>query len=747
MKRIASTILCGLVLGIFLFTGIAQAQWLSPDWANRVAVTINNSSGATLTNYQVLVTLTSSFDFGSAAAGGSDLRVTDSGGVTQIPFWIEEWNSGVPIARIWVKIPSIPSGNTNIYFYYNNPSASVASNGDSTFELFDDDWNQFGSASRNPVHSAGQPWWEATVSYPVVFEDTSFSGRPRYHMLYDGHNVIGHAKGYATSSDLNTWVEYDAGAPHPPNPNPILGTGYTGNAQCAWGDVIKAEGVYYLYYSRGPGQIYRAESTDLITWTDLQPITGGTFGSGAAILKEGDGITPIVVDGKYWMVYFLAFSPGSMYLASTDAAGDLVSWVPWVGNPLLTPTPGGWDQSGLWTPSFARLDDKYYIYYQGQGPTGWDTGFATADAYDGGGTPISPDVATWSKSDTNEDGNPDPVIRRGPGGSWDSGYVIDPMIRKFGDTYYVFYTGNSANGYAYSSSPEGPWTKHGEEGGSKWQVLAGMPSVSSGILTLRAPAAIMSNSTYLYHAIGYKANFVGAGNSWGGFIIRSTNHRTMIGTTGVPSIVSLRNYVDGGIESRQPMGALIGNSHVYEVLWQAGVSNAIVDHGAFAATLTASVPSIALPVTFYDLIDTNPLLVDWVFVRKYFYPEPTSGVGPEESRVITVTIDINPDSETNCFKPDLKGVLPVIIFGSAEVNVYNINISSLNFQGLVVAVKGNKFMAHYEDKNIDGYMDLVVQFQDDSGFVAPVGVSQATLSGTLNNGTPIEGKGVLCIIQ
>lgn len=326
------------------------------------------------------------------------------------------------------------------------------------------DYDQSTPRAGNPVHTAGQPWWEATVSYPNVFEDTSFPDRPRFHMLYDGHQVIREAKGYAWSSDLKTWIEYDKGGPHPPNPNPILGVGYTGDAQSAWGDVIKVGNIFYMYYSRGPGTIYHAESTDLINWINLQPIIDSTatttFGSGVAILKEGGGITPVVVDGMYWMVYFLAYSPGSMHLASS---ADLLNWTPWIGNPLLTPTSGGWDQDGLWTPSFVRLNDKYYVYYQGNGPAGWETGFASADAYDGDGTLERPDMAIWRKSDPDGDGIPEPVIRHGPYGSWDSDYCIDPVIRQFNGTYYVFYTGNSANGYAYSDSPEGPWTKFGEE--------------------------------------------------------------------------------------------------------------------------------------------------------------------------------------------------------------------------------------------------------------------------------------------
>ena len=49
------------------------------------------------------------------------------------------------LARIWVKVPSIPSGGTTIYLYYGNPAASAASNGTTTFVFFDNDWTNLTS--------------------------------------------------------------------------------------------------------------------------------------------------------------------------------------------------------------------------------------------------------------------------------------------------------------------------------------------------------------------------------------------------------------------------------------------------------------------------------------------------------------------------------------------------------------------------------------------------------------------------
>jgi hypothetical protein len=69
---------------------------------------------------------------------GGDIRFTDSDGVTLLNYWIES-GIGTNNTRIWVKVPSIPpSSKKTIYLYYGNPSATSLSNGDDTFDFFDD---------------------------------------------------------------------------------------------------------------------------------------------------------------------------------------------------------------------------------------------------------------------------------------------------------------------------------------------------------------------------------------------------------------------------------------------------------------------------------------------------------------------------------------------------------------------------------------------------------------------------------
>ena len=67
----------------------AAVGWYDFGWAYRRAITITNTCGAGVTDYEVGIDLDDSFDFTKAENDGSDVRITADDGVTLIPFWIE----------------------------------------------------------------------------------------------------------------------------------------------------------------------------------------------------------------------------------------------------------------------------------------------------------------------------------------------------------------------------------------------------------------------------------------------------------------------------------------------------------------------------------------------------------------------------------------------------------------------------------------------------------------------------------
>ena len=120
------------------------------------AITVYNG-GTTLTDYQLLVTMETAplVANGKMRSDCGDIRFLASDEATSIPYWFE---SGVntSLTRIWVKVPSLPAGTSEIYVTYGDSSLTSQSDGDSTFIFFDDfnrpdgtdlgsEWGEYGS--------------------------------------------------------------------------------------------------------------------------------------------------------------------------------------------------------------------------------------------------------------------------------------------------------------------------------------------------------------------------------------------------------------------------------------------------------------------------------------------------------------------------------------------------------------------------------------------------------------------------
>jgi hypothetical protein len=136
---------------------VTTSGWYNSSWGCRAPVTINNS-GSSLTNYQVRVAVNYDADM---RPDFDDIRFTDSDGSTELAYWRESYITATS-ATFWVKVSSVPSGAQIIYMYYGNAGAGTASNGDATFEFFDDfedgsisDWSQYGSGTVQIANDSG----------------------------------------------------------------------------------------------------------------------------------------------------------------------------------------------------------------------------------------------------------------------------------------------------------------------------------------------------------------------------------------------------------------------------------------------------------------------------------------------------------------------------------------------------------------------------------------------------------------
>ncbi|MDD3101712.1 MAG: DUF2341 domain-containing protein, partial [Patescibacteria group bacterium] len=137
---------------------VQSSQSLYPSiWQYQRAITINNSTGGALTNYQVSVSLTAlNFDFSHANSNGSDIRFTDSDADTELDYWIESYDSAAQTATIWVEVPSISASSTKtIYMYHGNRGAGVASNRSDTMVVLNFENETVGQSASNFVNYNG----------------------------------------------------------------------------------------------------------------------------------------------------------------------------------------------------------------------------------------------------------------------------------------------------------------------------------------------------------------------------------------------------------------------------------------------------------------------------------------------------------------------------------------------------------------------------------------------------------------
>jgi hypothetical protein len=117
-------------------------DWYNGSWSYRLPISVANSSGSDLTDFQVSIGVGTSalVAAGKMQSDCDDIRVTDANG-TLLPHWIEENNPGCNFAsgdtKIWVKASSIPTTGATLYVYYGNSDADNVENGSSVFEFFD----------------------------------------------------------------------------------------------------------------------------------------------------------------------------------------------------------------------------------------------------------------------------------------------------------------------------------------------------------------------------------------------------------------------------------------------------------------------------------------------------------------------------------------------------------------------------------------------------------------------------------
>jgi hypothetical protein len=316
------------------------------------AITIDNSAfGSNLRDYQVKIVLDqNSFDFASLRPDELDLCFTDTSG-NSLPHWIEVYDSSGQNAVIWVKVPSIPAlEKTTIYLFYGSPS-SVRSNGDATFDLFDD-FNTLPSAwvKSGPVLTPTQTWEGTMVRDPSVLYQSD-----RYNMWYwnDSESI-----GYATSPDGVSWTKY--------SDNPVF-------TNVLRPSVVYKSGTYYLFYAKtDETAIGLATSTNPqgpFTDRGLVLLATQTWESG---MIRGPSVCYDTDAGLFKLWYSAgSISPADVPWTEPAAIGyatspDGITWTKYANNPIMQGlNDGSWLSQAIETLRVYKLDRTYYGFYHG----------------------------------------------------------------------------------------------------------------------------------------------------------------------------------------------------------------------------------------------------------------------------------------------------------------------------------------------------------------------------------------------
>ncbi len=126
-------------------------------------------------------------------------------------------------------------------------------------------------------------------------------------------------------------------------------------------------------------------------------------------------------------------------------------WTKYPGNPVMEPGSAvDWDKELIGMGSVILYKNHYHMWYSGGRLREiFRIGRATSD-----------DGITWTKDINN------PVLDKGPAGSWDEKMVHLPCVIVIDDTFHMWYTGYNGNNWNYgfqighATSPDGiTWTK------------------------------------------------------------------------------------------------------------------------------------------------------------------------------------------------------------------------------------------------------------------------------------------------
>ncbi len=115
---------------VALSSGVARLRaqqspaWQSPGWGFRLGVTLTNPGGQSLTDHPVRIDLRDApaLLYDEARLDGADLLpVVAASGAAVTDYWVESLDFISRTGALWVKLPTLPPGTTELLVYFGNP--------------------------------------------------------------------------------------------------------------------------------------------------------------------------------------------------------------------------------------------------------------------------------------------------------------------------------------------------------------------------------------------------------------------------------------------------------------------------------------------------------------------------------------------------------------------------------------------------------------------------------------------------
>ena len=290
------------------------------------------------------------------------------------------------------------------------------------------DSGQWVKFAGNPILSPTAGSWDADY---VTSPRVLFDGKT-YRMWYQGGFSGDTRIGYATSIDGISWVKYQT---------PVLKPGASGqwdSGSIGLGSVIWNGTMYLMWYSGSNPTTYQSGAVGLAmskngtAWTK--------YAGNPVLLPSPGGYDSQYVAGPYVIQLNLTFnmwytgrnvagqSPGSNKILYATSF-DGINWTKWP-NPVLNPSTNStaWDSGGVYSPSVIFDGKNFGLWYSGLNQSLLTPMIGFAS---------SPDGATWSRSTSN------PILVPGPPGSWDAAGVEQSSPIQVGASYWMYYDGGS----------------------------------------------------------------------------------------------------------------------------------------------------------------------------------------------------------------------------------------------------------------------------------------------------------------